>query len=131
MDYSKVVEETIKAIGNFFEKNKKDIGLVVLGGTVVGGATYLVEEEKNKKDVIKAKKDGYEEASNAYEEKMRLQAEEFLTHKKNTQNNKEAYENLLSEYKTYIDKLERENADQNERLEHLQRYYKLRELGSE
>jgi len=135
MDYSKWIEETLKVIGDFFEKNKKEItaGAIggVIGGGVIGTATYLIEDEQKKKAVIEAKKEGYEEAAKEYGKKMKEQAEEFISQKKNAQRACEEYKKLLLEYEKYIEELKRENAVYSVVKEHLERYEELKKLQSE
>lgn len=134
MDYSKWIEETLKVISDFLDKNKDKIvsgaAGVIIGGGLVGGATYLIEDDKKKKAVIEAKKEGYEEAAIEYEKKIKEQAEAFISQKKDAQRECQEYEKLLSEYRELIIELSRENTAYSVVKEHMERYEVLAKLQS-
>ncbi len=68
---------------------------------------WIQDRNKGRLEGMKA---GYTEASNEYERKLREQANEFLSQKKDFEKERDEYEKLLEQYKDYIKELERKCA---------------------
>lgn len=105
----------------------------ILNATTAIGLTeavgwLAVKEFKENKDYYEGMKDGYAQASIEYEEKLKKQAGEFLKEKNKIQQNIQEYEELLNEYKTYIEKLENENCELKHITELKQTYKMLKSL---
>lgn len=96
------------AVGNFYER-------------------WIQDKQKGRFDGMK---DGYAEASGEYERKLRKQAEEFISQKKDVERERDEYEKLINDYETYIAELEEKCASINNINEVKDLYAKLKNLKS-
>lgn len=84
----------------------------VIASAATAGAAGLavgtLKEKKDEKIYNDGKIEGIVEASKEYEEKFKVQANDFYTKKKNWEDDKEEYEQLISDMEDYICELEKQ-----------------------
>lgn len=86
----------------------KAIGIVA-APIIAAITTHIIDKNHEKKEVIKAYEQGFEDASEIYENKFRKQTEEFLSKEKSWRENMEEYEALLDAYDEAINELKKKN----------------------